>query len=322
MYFTGHRFAPVSPSIKALKFYKKRSVQLVKALPSSVVGFLLTLFLPIQAQPAPLVYQLYLVDKPAPTVIVGHPCSGALGHPDDWAQQLNEWGFNAVNLDSFTPRKLRDVCLGGVPSWPRSKDAYEMAEIIKKADWHSGKIGYIGFSHGASTGIYIAKDKSNKHIDAVVSYYPACIELHQSTISIFDRPKIPIMLALGAADDWTPAADCLANRKDFEVHVFDNAHHSFDVPRFRGARPARCFKGYCTVEFNDEANRSSRVTTRKFFRKYLEGIEDLDDRLSTFQLPEVSPEESARLAKEDALFKAMTEAIREVETPQEKWPNK
>ena len=264
-----------------------------------------------RAQPAPLVYDLYLVGKPAPTVIVGHPCSGAMGHPDDWARQLNQWGFNAVNLDSFTPRKLKDVCLGGVPSWPRSRDAYAMVEIILSSDWHAGKIGYIGFSHGASTGIYIAKDTKNKKIDAIVSYYPACVELHQSTISIFDKPKVPIMLALGAADDWTPAADCLSNKKNYEVHLFENAHHSFDVPRFRGARSVRCFKGYCTVEFNEEANRLSRIATRKFFRKHLEGIEDTNERLSDFELPNTSPEELKRRQEEDALYKAMTESINE-----------
>ena len=286
---------------------------MTKLLQVTYLGLLLTSLLSGRAHPASLTYDLYLVGNPAPTVIVGHPCSGAMGHSDDWARQLNEWGFNAVNLDSFTPRKLKDVCLGGVPSWPRSDDAYRMANVILASKWHTGKIGYLGFSHGASAGIYIAKDSRNKNIDAVVSYYPACVEFHQSAISRFDKPKVPIMLALGGADDWTPAVDCLNNQKSFEVHLFDKAHHSFDVPRLRGARSVKCFKGNCTVEFNEEANVLSRIATRKFLRKHLQGIEDVQDALSSFVPPSVSPAELTRQAEERALYKAMTDAIQEAD---------
>ncbi len=45
-----------------------------------------------------LVYDVYKVDKPAPTVIIGHACGGlAVGHETSWARQLNRWGFNVVH---------------------------------------------------------------------------------------------------------------------------------------------------------------------------------------------------------------------------------
>jgi dienelactone hydrolase len=220
----------------------------------------------------PLTYHIYKVDKPAPTIIVGHHCGGATGHSDDWARQLNKWGYNAVNLDSFTPRKITEECkFARLPAWQRTDETYRLAEFIKQQSWHKGKIGYIGFSHGGSTAVYIATDKANKNIDASVAFYPYCGRWGGRVI-FEGNPRIKLMMALAGRDDWTPPGDCMTNNKDVEIHLYENATHSFDQ-NFPGWTSR--FLNY-TLEHDVESNINSRVATRIFFRKYLEGIVEDD----------------------------------------------
>jgi dienelactone hydrolase len=222
-----------------------------------------------------LVYDIYKVDKPAPTIIIGHSCGGLLtGHETNWARQLNRWGFNAVVLDSFTPRKAREVCRlpMQVPTWTRADETYKMAELIKKQPWHQGKVGYIGFSHGGSTAVYIASDRSNKNIDAAVAYYPWCGRDYGNREISTASPRINLMLALAKRDDWTPYGPCMAENKNLEIHLYENATHSFDQ-HFPGWTST--FLGYF-MQHDAQANVDSRVATRRFFKKYLEGVEESD----------------------------------------------
>jgi dienelactone hydrolase len=218
-----------------------------------------------------LVYDVYKVNKPAPTVIIGHTCGGLVGM-NEWARQLNRWGFNAVVLDSFTPRRASEVCRlpMQVPTWSRSDETYKMAELIKKMPWHQGKVGYIGFSHGGSTAVYMATDRSNKNIDAAVAYYPYCGRDYGREIST-SSPRIKLMLALAKRDDWTPYGPCLGEDKNLEIHLYD-ATHSFDQ-HFPGWTST--YLGYF-MQHDPQANEDSRVATRRFFKKYLEGVEESD----------------------------------------------
>jgi dienelactone hydrolase len=215
-----------------------------------------------------LVYRVYSLDKPAPTIIVGHHCGGSIGHSDDWARQLNKWGFNAVNLDSFTPRKITNECeWGRLPAPYRAEETYDMAEFIKKQPWHQGKIGYIGFSHGGSTAVFIASDRRNKNIDAVVAYYPYCGKWGNTQISS-SSPNVKLMLALAKRDDWTPYLPCMGEDKNLEIHLYENATHAFDQ-QFPGWT-SRYLNYY--MEHDRQANIDSRIATRIFFKKYLEGM--------------------------------------------------
>ena len=216
-----------------------------------------------------LVYKIYKVDSPAPTIIIGHHCGGTGTHDNEWAKQLNRWGFNAVVLDSFTPRNAFDVCKNKqVPTWKRTEETYKVAELIKSEHWHKGKIGYIGHSHGGSTAIYIASDRNNKHIDAAVAYYPYCGMDYGNREITTASPKIKLMLALAKLDDWTPYQPCMNKNKNLEIHLYENATHSFDQhhPGW-----ARIYLNYL-IKHDTQANIDSRVATRLFFKKYLEGI--------------------------------------------------
>ena len=220
-----------------------------------------------------LVYEIFKVDKTAPTVIIGHTCGGLTGHENNWARQINKWGFNAVVLDSFTPRRAREVCRlpRQVSSWERSFETYKIAELVKTQPWHQGKIGYIGFSHGGSTAVYIASDHSNKNIDAAVAYYPWCGSNYGREIST-SSPKIKLMLALAKRDDWTPYGPCMGENKNLEIHLYENATHSFDQ-HFPGW--TSLFLGYF-LQHDTQANIDSRVATRRFFKKHLQGIDEDD----------------------------------------------
>jgi hypothetical protein len=68
-----------------------------------------------------------------------------------------------------------------------------------------------------------------------VAFYPGC----GGPLRLGYEPSSPLLLLLGAADDWTPAVECekLAQRAGaapIEVHVYPDAHHGFD-----GSAPVR-----------------------------------------------------------------------------------
>jgi dienelactone hydrolase len=65
---------------------------------------------------------------------------------------------------------------------------------------------------------------------AFVSLYPGCRPL------LARRgwaPAAPMLLLIGAADDWTPPGPCedlAAKHPAITVHVYAGAHHGFDAP--------------------------------------------------------------------------------------------
>ena len=63
---------------------------------------------------------------PFPAVIVLHGCDGVTRHVRIWAQQLVEWDYVAIVVDSFRPRNVTTVCNYGmlVPPQLQAMDAF------------------------------------------------------------------------------------------------------------------------------------------------------------------------------------------------------
>ena len=224
----------------------------------------------------------FVIDKPFasgphPTVIVGHGCDGLDNNPAlfYYAKVLNSWGYNAVFYDSFQSRGLSGGAICGkpmkIPAEYRSREAQEAAKWIKQQPWHTGKVGYLGISHGGSTAIHIGmlSPKINE-ISATVAMYPSCSwallgmpfqdpEGQSNSRGYF--MKTPTQLHLGSKDDWTPSYECKRDMRNAELYEYEGATHAFDLNY-----PDRTVFGY-RVGYDRKATLESRERIKKFLSK-------------------------------------------------------
>lgn len=211
---------------------------------------------------------------PHPTIIIGHGCDGLRNNPAllDWARELNSWGYNAVFYDSFESRGLGGgiICTQhneNVSPGYRAREAQEAAKWIKQQPWHTGKVGYIGESHGGSTAIRIAMiPPENNEISASVAMYPWCHVYAFGAVSFNKKStspdwgyfmKTPIQLHMGGADDWTPPFTC-REIKNAEMFEYEGATHAFDL-----AYSDRTLWGH-RMKYNNKATKLSRERIKKF----------------------------------------------------------
>ena len=206
--------------------------------------------------------------QPAPTIVFGHSCSGVNTSRRTnmfWIQTLNSWGYNVVSPDSFSPRGVDGVCNNTkvVSSARRLPDIKATVDWVRQQSWHNGKVGFIGFSHGATLGDFISKGYGNTGVDAVVSYYPYC---NTQMSNVLNRPnKVPEMIHIGTADDWTPSHMCepWVGKPNYEIHFYKDAYHSFD----RDA-PDR-WNGKHFLRYDPKATMEAEARTKEFFARTL-----------------------------------------------------
>ncbi|WAS90962.1 dienelactone hydrolase family protein [Nannocystis punicea] len=199
-------------------------------------------------QRTPLAGYLY---KPAgrgpfPAVIALHGCGGlfaprAPGHlssrHDDWADRLVRQGYVVFFPDSFGPRGVESVCK--IRPRPVTLD-HRVRDIQGAIAWLSRRsfvdperMALLGWSHGATTVMTFAGRRRSRDADVrlAVAFYPGCRRFLDDPSW---RPRIPLTILIGSADDWTPAEPCrrLAQRfpKRIELVEYANAVHGFDAP--------------------------------------------------------------------------------------------
>ncbi len=200
--------------------------------------------------------------NPSPTIIVLHGCDGSQPHYQKWGIVINNWGYNAVFPDSFSNRGPSNICMrpGSVSPGQRNIDVSAVAEWVSTQQWHKGKIGVIGFSHGAWTTLTASNFPITDKISAMVAYYPWC-EPSLST------PKVPIQIHIGLDDDWTPASRCNLIRYDYDFYSYENTTHSFDIDA-----PPRKYKsnfGEQHLKHNPVAAKQAEQRSKEFFKKYI-----------------------------------------------------
>lgn len=210
-----------------------------------------------------LKYDVFLTDKgPAPTIMLGHGCSGPVKVKEvDYTAALNSWGYNVVIVDSWGPRGIKTTCKGTQPWYSpedRMPEFLTIAKRIQKEPWHSGKIGYVGWSHGGSLGLNLANLK-NSPFAAVVSYYPNCAYRMVPRREVVTK----ILLQLGEADTWTPPKECNDIKGPVERAYYANAGHSFDVKiKSRVAFGEK-------LEYNYTADTQAKIALKRFLDEHL-----------------------------------------------------
>jgi dienelactone hydrolase len=164
-------------------------------------------------------------------------------HLDD-AKRYNAQGWNWLVLDSFTAKGFNSVCEIPLATRPsraidRANDAYVALQwLAKQPNVDASQIAILGRSHGAG-GVVTASNRRNYERHEIkplvgIALYPGCA----STLGPNARYElaIPMLMLLGASDNWTPAAPCQEFAKAvnaqkgqiIEVETFADSHHSFD----------------------------------------------------------------------------------------------
>ncbi|MRG72021.1 hypothetical protein GH722_09570 [Alphaproteobacteria bacterium HT1-32] len=188
------------------------------------------------------------VAGPRPAIIMMHGCGGLLtgrGQPQKkyrhWAERFQRAGFATLAVDSFTGRNIREICTGKekLPaSRARTADARAALVILQAEPRIDPKqIGLIGWSNGGRVVLHLLDrpQPAEGGFRFAVGFYANALVVSGPERTRPFLPSIPLLLLSGEADDWTPARNVLslqaATRRaggDFTVHLFPQAHHSFD----------------------------------------------------------------------------------------------
>lgn len=228
-----------------------------------------------------------------PAVIALHGCAGlynSRGRLDDryisYAQRWNAAGWHVVAPDSFSSRVQGSICTQTAGE-RTIKVAHRRDDVLRTATWlmtrpdvDPQRIAVVGWSHGAMTALEIVDGSlwRSQPPAAIVAYYPGCGGWKRRALV---QPAAPLLMLLGEADDWTPAAPCKELAERFQsdhpgvvtVHVYAGGHHGFDSRspvRFRPEIPAGAGKRGVHVGGNAIAREASLAELDQFLAQYLQ----------------------------------------------------
>ncbi|WP_159999103.1 dienelactone hydrolase family protein [Roseomonas sp. 18066] len=181
---------------------------------------------------------------PGIPVIALHGCAGLaardgsirLGARErDWATRLLAAGHPVLFPESFLSRGLGTAC--GVTDFPaggavRGGDALAAAAWAQAQPWAApGGALLLGWSHGGTTVLAAAATAPPGLLRGGVAFYPGCGPSRRART----EAQVPLLLLLGARDDWTPPAPCrgwaaMQAAGRVELEEFPTAGHGFDAP--------------------------------------------------------------------------------------------
>ncbi|GAU81060.1 dienelactone hydrolase [Bosea sp. BIWAKO-01] len=189
---------------------------------------------------------------PFPAVVALHGCGGLWrdngklsARHSDWGERLAAAGYVVLMPDSYGSRKLGSQCgvkeLTVRASRERVADAAASRQWLQaRGDVRNKEIALLGWSGGGST-VLTAIRKDRRPADGqpdfarAIAFYPGC--RFQSESASFSA-RLPTLILMGDADDWTPPAPCdhlakaaRARGEAIELVLYPGALHDFDHPR-------------------------------------------------------------------------------------------
>jgi dienelactone hydrolase len=216
---------------------------------------------------------------PFPAVIALHGCGGLDDHPStskqlygEWAKVLTADGFVVMFPDSFGSRGLGSQCrvrqTKVQPSRERVADANAARHWLQTQNFVRGDhISLLGWSDGGIAALWAVRPNAAPRDGSVdfrsaVALYPGCQRLRQTAWSA----RVPTLILIGAADDWTLASTCqqmVAGARGrsarTEIIVYPGAHHEFD----RADSPLRLRTGLArTADPSGRAHRGTNPAAR------------------------------------------------------------
>jgi dienelactone hydrolase len=188
-------------------------------------------------------------EGPHRAIVALHGCAGLLdskGMPSarhaDWGERWAAAGFLALFPDSFGSRGLGPQCKVGArdarPSRERVADAEAALKFLAaRPDVDAKRISLAGWSNGGSTTLYAVEPKNapaGADFARAIAFYPGCRTPLEGGRW---RTRVPLLVLIGADDDWTPAAPCAeliadakAKGEPAEIVTYPGAYHDFDHP--------------------------------------------------------------------------------------------
>lgn len=189
---------------------------------------------------------------PFPAVVALHGCGGLWrdkgklsNRHSDWGERLAAAGFMVLMPDSYGSRGLGSQC--GVKELTVRASRERVIDAVAARRWlqslpdvRADAITLLGWSGGGTTILSaIRADRSpadgKPDFIRAIAFYPSCRMQSESTSF---KARLPVMILMGANDDWTPPAPCdflaqAARRRGETINlvVYPGAVHDFDHPR-------------------------------------------------------------------------------------------
>ena len=192
----------------------------------------------------------------APALVLMHGCGGMYDGKGrlaerytELAARLNAMGIQVLATDSFTPRAEKEICTQRngqrqITMTQRRRDALGALKwLAQQPGVDPARLGLLGWSNGGST-VLAATNERNAEVSAApmrpslaVAFYPGC----ETDLKRGYQPSAPLLMLVGEADDWTPAAPCkalaAAAGSAVQLVAYEGAYHGFD-----GTAPVRLRK--------------------------------------------------------------------------------
>ncbi len=190
-----------------------------------------------------------------PAVIMLHGCKGMLAGEHVraldrfWAEHWRDQGYVALLVDSYTPRGIASLCRVEEKDRPvsttrdRTRDAYAALRwLTARREIDAHRVALVGWASGGSAVLAAIRPAQReafapfgRGFRSAIAFYPGnCRMLHQLGGW---APYLPLMILMGADDDWTPpdscealVADAATHHADVTIRLFPGAYHDFDAP--------------------------------------------------------------------------------------------
>jgi dienelactone hydrolase len=185
---------------------------------------------------------------PFPAIVALHTCDG-LGDGEaideryrEWGEHLAAAGFAVLFPDSFGSRGVAAQC--GQRQRPvrasrtRINDAFAARDWLQTQGWViADRVSLLGWSHGATTVLWTIRrrgnigDRKTPDFRSAVALYPNC----QRAGTLAWSARVPTLILIGRADDWTSASACeqmvagaRGRSAGTQIKVYPGALHDFD----------------------------------------------------------------------------------------------
>lgn len=196
--------------------------------------------------PAKIKARLYLPksDKPVPAMVIVNNSGGVLdeieGH---YARSLSQNGIAALVVDSFGPRKLKNIVQDQtlVTSWAMENDAFAALAALKndkRVD--PDRIGIMGVSKGGLVAQNSAMTVRREWRRTGSLAFALHVPIVPDCVSQFRNASTtgrPIFFMLAELDDLTPSRPCVefaerlkvAGNSAVSIKVYRGQHHAWEL---------------------------------------------------------------------------------------------